>query len=457
MGRPDFESLRKQLKAPDSLITSPAGKEDYLDYLHDATHFHSEPVGLLLAKSVADTVAAVRFCHRHNIPITPRGAGTGLSGGCVASRGGFLISTEPLRELSIMPEKQMAICGPGLITKELLDAAAKHDLTYPPDPASYEESTLGGNVAEGAGGLRCKRFGVTKDYVIGLEAILADGSLLKTGYFNDNRGFPIGDLLIASEGTLAIVTRIAVRLVTMPDRGDTLLAAFDNPHSAAQTVTDITVAGIIPTVMEYLDGDAVYCSNQYEHTEGLDNAAAILLFETSDRDPMQTEKIRKLCEKNDCSYLRTETDPKLADTLWRVRRNLSKAINEIGAYRISEDVAVPCSRFPTLVDFVSQMNSQSRLRINSFGHAGDGNLHVNFIADSDSPEELAEVERWIVKLMEKAVELRGTLSGEHGIGLAKKAYLALEFNAPTLKAMKNIKTILDPDSLLNPDKIFPAN
>jgi glycolate oxidase len=454
MNPPDFQQLRRSLKSPDSLISPPAGRDEYF---HDATHFTMEPLVLLLAESVEDVITAVRFCHQQRVPVTPRGAGTGLSGGCVASRGALVLSTERLRELEILPESKSAICGPGVITKELVDAAAGLGLTYPPDPASYEESTLGGNVAEGAGGLRCKRFGVTKDYVLGLEAVLPDGSLIRTGYFNNYQGFSIGDLLIASEGTLAIVTRMALRLIDLPDRGETLLIAFDEPRKAAQTVSDITAAGIVPTVMEYLDGDAAACSNQYERTEGLDNAAAILLLETSDAAQGQTDRIRQFCEKNDCSYLRTESDPEQAEALWRIRRNLSKAVNEIGAFRISEDVAVPCSRFPLLVDFVAQMNRQSPLRINSFGHAGDGNLHVNFIAPSDSAEDLAEVDRWVAKLLKKTVEFGGTLSGEHGIGLSKKQYMDLEFDLPTLAAMRKLKAVFDPDCLFNPDKIFPIN
>ncbi|RKX27783.1 MAG: FAD-binding oxidoreductase [Candidatus Zixiibacteriota bacterium] len=445
--------LRKLLGAPDSLITD---LREHQSYLTDATYFSETPISLLLAESVSDIVTTVDFCGQHNVPITPRGAGTGLSGGCVASEGALLLSTEKLRDLQIDPSDRSAVCGPGVITKELQDAAAAYGLAYPPDPASYEESTLGGNVAEGAGGLSCNRFGVTKDYILGLEAVLADGSLLKCGRFCRNRGFSIGDILIASEGTLAIITRIAVRLIPLPGQDTTILVAFDQPHNAAQTVADINAAGIIPTVMEFMDGDAVECSNQYEQTEGLDNAAAILLFETSDVETeLQTAQIGRLCQDNNCSYLRIESDPARAEALWQIRRNLSLATKDAAAYRISEDVAVPNSHFPALVDLVAQMNAQSSLRINSYGHAGDGNLHVNFMAGSDSPENMAEIDRWVEKLMRRTVELDGTLTGEHGIGLAKRAYLDLEFDSSTLGAMMKIKSVFDPHGLLNPDKILP--
>jgi FAD/FMN-containing dehydrogenase len=315
---------------------------------------------------------------------------------------------------------------------------------------------MGGNVAEGAGGLRCRRFGVTKDYVIGLETVLADGSVLRTGIFADSGGFGIGDLLQASEGTLGIITEIAVRLVPIPDRGATILVAFDHPTKAAWTVADITAQGIVPTVLEFLDGDAAACSNQYEQNEGLDDAAAILLIETTGRDiPAEVVQIRAICEKYGCSYLRGETDPIMAETLWNVRRNLSKAIKQSAKIRISEDVAVPTAQFPILVDFVAQMNASSPLRINAFGHAGDGNLHVNFLSATGSGEDEKLIEKGILALMKKTVELRGTLTGEHGIGLAKRAYLPLEFDPATLHAMRAIKQIFDPTGILNPGKLLP--
>ena len=213
----------KELEAPESLIEEFAGLSDYF---HDATQHSAEPAALLIAESVEDVLETVRFCREHAIPITTRGAGTGLSGGCVASPGALLLSTERLDTIDIDPTARIAVCGPGVITKDLQDLAATFDLTYPPDPASYTESTLGGNVAEGAGGLRCRKFGVTKDYVIGLELVTANAELIRTGWFSGKRGLNIGDLIIASEGTLAIITSIALRLTTIPPRGVTILAGF---------------------------------------------------------------------------------------------------------------------------------------------------------------------------------------------------------------------------------------
>ncbi|MBK7141256.1 MAG: FAD-binding protein [bacterium] len=450
-----FELLREQLSFPDSLIIEP----DYTHekYFKDATNYSGKPSAILMARVREDVQAAVRFCSQHSIPVVPRGGGTGLSGGCVPSSNSLVISTELIAHQRINTATFSAFVGPGVITKTLQDEAAKIGLTYPPDPASYLESTLGGNVAEGAGGLRCRRFGVTKDYVLGLEAVLADGSLLKTGILGQQSGFGgLGELLVASEGTLAIITEIALRLIPIPTRGATILVAFPHPTKAAKTVSDITAEGIIPTVLEFLDGDAAACSNQYEKHDGLDDVAAILLIETTGIDPQkETAQIRDICSRNGCSYLRAETDAAKAETLWAVRRNLSKAIRESAALRISEDVAVPNSQFPVLVDFVAEMNAASPLRINSFGHAGDGNLHVNFLSSTGSEADRALIEEGILTLMKKTIALGGTLTGEHGIGLAKRQYLPLEFPPATISAMRQIKHIFDPNGALNPGKLLP--
>jgi glycolate oxidase len=328
-------------------------------------------------------------------------------------------------------------------------------LSYPPDPASYAECTIGGNVAEGAGGLRCKRFGVTKDYLMGIKGITSSGELIQVGCYNDDTGFDLIDVFNASEGTLVVITEIVLRLIDIVPPGDTFLVAFDHPKDAARTVSDITGAGIIPNVMEYLDGDAAECSNKYEKMEGLDQAAAILLLESAkEGGPEQVNSIKNFCRKNKCSYFRHENDPTKAETLWKVRRNLSKACKQMSKIRISEDVAVPISRFPDLIEFVAHMNATSKIRINSFGHAGDGNLHVNFLSDDDSDSGRELIEKEIERLLRKTIELGGTLTGEHGIGLAKKRYLTLEFDRKTIEYMRRFKEIFDPANLFNPGKIF---
>ncbi len=448
----DFGQLQSALTRPDLLVTD---VDAYEAYHHDATDDHGRPGAIVFAETENDVIACIRYCSQHGLPVVGRGAGTGLSGGAVPSDGAIVLSTERMTEMVIDPETTTAICGPGVITEHLQDRAAELGLAYPPDPASFKESTLGGNIAENAGGLRCKRFGVTKDYVIGLQAVLADGTILRTGTLAQNRGFCLGDVLIGSEGTLGIITRIMLRLIPATRHGATILAAFDKPENAAQTVSDITGAGLIPTVMEYVDGDAAAAANEYKQVKGIDRAAAVLLLETTEKDPVtETTQIRRFCETNHASCVRIESNPARAEELWDVRRNISTALKEMAAIRISEDVAVPNNQFPVLVAFVDQMNTDSSIRINSYGHAGDGNLHVNFISMTGSTADKTEIYRRIEQLMRRTIELGGTLSGEHGIGLAKRKYIGLEFNEPTRDYMLRVKEAFDPKDILNPGKIF---
>ncbi len=452
MSKVDFLKLRNKLSNPELLITD---LTEYEQYFHDATEDSCVPEALIFTECENDISETIKFCREHKLSLVPRGAGTGLSGGCVPSQGSIVLSTERMKKLEINSKKKLALCGPGLITKDLQDKSNDVGLAYPPDPASYEESTLGGNVAENAGGLRCKRFGVTKDYVIGLKGILADGKKFSTGIYNKNSGFNIGDIFIASEGTLCVITEIAVRLIDAVSPGNTLLIAFNSPKDGANAVSQIIMSGIIPTILEYIDGDAIACSNEYEKSDLLDDSEAILLIETSDIDISdQTEKIRIICQNNNSKYIRIEKNDQKAESLWKVRRNISNAMKALAKIRVSEDVAVPISKFPEIIDYVRQLNERSTIRINCYGHAGDGNLHVNLMGMNGSDTELEIIEKHVEQIMKKTIQLGGTISGEHGIGLAKRKYLGLEFDKSTISYMLKLKEIFDPDNILNPGKIF---
>ena len=447
-----LDKLTAELSPASQIITDFA---NHPEYLTDATPNVGSASAVVLAACEEDVVKTVNYGVAFNTPIVPRGAGTGLSGGCVPHDNSIVLSTQRINYHEIKADRRLAICGPGCITKDLMDAAREYGLTYLPDPASYEESSLGGNIAENAGGLRCKRYGVTRDYALGLRAVLADGSLLKTGCYSNSNTFNLNDLLIGSEGTLAIVTEITLELSPIPTRGCTILASFESAEGGGNTVADIILAGIVPTVLEFIDGDAAACSNQYEKNDGLENAGSILLIETDgDKDPEQLNRVKTICKNNQAVQLKTEPDSKLAEDLWRVRRNLSNAAKAAAELRLSEDVAVPVSRFSELVAWVAAENKSSGLRINSFGHAGDGNLHVNYLATTDDTINRDLIQKHVARLMHKTIELGGTISGEHGIGLEKREYLGLEFDRPTLELMKSLKRIFDPAGLLNPNKIF---
>jgi glycolate oxidase len=433
-GDPAEKIQELKSKYGDRIITD---TDRFSDYARDASEIKVIPPAIFFAETETEVREIIDLCRKIQLPVVFRGAGTGYTGGAVPVPDGLVLSLERLKKLEIQPDRKIAFCGPGVITIDLMTGAGKFGLSYPPDPASYDESTLGGNIAECAGGLHCKKYGVTKDYVIGLKAITARGEIMKTGIYSDCDLFDLGGLLVGSEGILAAVTEIAVRLIE------------------EEATAEITEKGIIPAVMEYMDGDAIECSLNYEKSVEIEEAEAVLLFETSGCNAgPDADKIIDICRRQNADQVKVEEDREKAERLWKIRRNLSKAVKASARHKIAEDVCVPPSRLPELVEFVAELNRELPLRVNSYGHAGDGNLHVNFLTDDDYHLEGGLIEKSVRRLFEKTLELGGTLTGEHGIGLTKKKYLPLEFSDDTLSAMKIIKSIFDPERLFNPGKMF---
>jgi glycolate oxidase len=365
-----------------------------------------------------------------------------------------LLSVERLNSIRIDEKNRLAVVGPGAVTADIMKEAEKSGLFYPPDPASYEESTIAGNVAENAGGLRCKKYGVTKDYVLSIRGVMPDSSIIVC----DHRSpFGLPDLFTGSEGTLIIFTQIALRLIDIPRPGTTIQATFDRAVDAAVVVAEVTESGIVPCALEFMDRDAIECSNEYDPGHRIDGGAAMLLFETDGRrSEAEANAIIAICKKHNPGFLRLADTPEKRDLLWKTRRNLSDAVKNTAKSKISEDVCVPPSRLPELVAFVEQLARENTIRVNCYGHAGDGNLHVNFLGRTGSDEEEREINDGVACLFRKTLELGGTLSGEHGIGITKKDYLPREFDSHTLSFMTRLKTAIDPDSIFNPGKIFPG-
>ncbi len=433
----------------DRLLFDP---RNHPEYAKDATEISYPLDALFFAQSEDEILAAVRICHRHGVPIIARGAGTGYSGGALTVSGGLLIAIEKLDSIRVDTQRKIAVVGPGAITADIMKAAEKVELFYPPDPASFEESTIGGNVAENAGGLRCKKYGVTKDYVLAVRGILADGRIVT---FDHRSPFGLLNAVIGSEGTLLIITEITLRLIDMPGPGRTIQATFADAVDAASVVAEVTGAGIVPCALEFMDGDAIACSNQYDPEHRIDAGAAMLLFETDGpRADSEAAAIIEICNKHRPGLLRDADDPAKRDVLWKTRRNLSNAVKNSAKSKTSEDVCVPPSRLPELVAFVGRLAEEYSLRINCYGHAGDGNLHVNFLGMTGNDRELHETDEAISRLFDKTLELDGTLSGEHGIGITKKHFLPREFDPGTLEFMRRLKKTFDPDGILNPGKIF---
>jgi len=422
------------------------------DYTRDATELSYLPDLLFHAESEKEIVTAVMLCRELGLPLVSRGAGTGYSGGALAINGGLLLSIERLNSIHIDEDSRLAVVGPGAITADIMKAAEKVGLFYPPDPASCEESTIAGNVAENAGGLRCKKYGVTKDYVVSVRGVLPDGEIIVC----DQRApFGLPHLFTGSEGTLIIFTEITLRLTDIPRPGRTIQATFDRAVDAASVVAEVTGSGIVPCALEFMDRDAIECANDYDPDHRIDAGAAMLLFETDGpAADTEAEAIVAFCKRHDPGLLRVADAPERRDLLWKTRRNLSHAVKQSAASKISEDVCVPPSRLPELVAFVEQLASEYTVRVNCYGHAGDGNLHVNFLGAAGSHEEELQINDGVARLFEKTLELGGTLSGEHGIGITKKDFLPREFGSSTLSFMSRLKSTIDPDSVFNPGKIF---
>lgn len=423
------------------------------DYTRDATELSFLPDLLFHAESEEEIVTAVKLCRTVGLPLISRGAGTGYSGGALAINGGLLLSIERLNSIRIDDKNRLAIVGPGAITADIMNAAEKVGLFYPPDPASYEESTIAGNVAENAGGLRCKKYGVTKDYIVSVRGVLPDGEIIEC----DHRSpFGLPDLFIGSEGTLIIFTEITLRLIDIPCKGKTIQATFDRAVDAAAVVAEVTGSGIVPCALEFMDQDAIECSNEYDPDHRIDAGATMLLFESDGTNAdTEAEAIISICKEHNPGLLRTAESTEQRDLLWKTRRNLSNAVKKSASSKISEDVCVPPSRLPELVAFVEQLAREYDVRVNCYGHAGDGNLHVNFLGRTGSEDEEREISDGVSRLFDKTLKLDGTLSGEHGIGITKKDFLSHEFDPPTITFMAHLKSAIDPASVFNPGKIFP--
>ncbi len=434
----------------------------------DATEIVFQPDAAVILKNPEDISEIIRTVQRHGSCLIARGAGTGLSGGALAEQGGVVLAFDAFNHiLSIDKEKRVAVVEPGVITQAIADSAAAVGLFYPPDPASVAESTIGGNVAECAGGLQCKKYGVTKDYVLGIEGYDGEGNLVRTGYFAEDETYDLGSLLVGSEGTLLIITRLALQLIEPPEARRTFLAAFSAQRDAASVVAEIMASGVIPAVLEFMDGDAVACSLGYLTSRGdigvddeppvEDGVDALLLLEL-DGTPSLVERDRDRVSEiirvhNPVKFVETE-DEHRREYLWTLRRSLSKAVTAAAPLRVSEDVCVPPSRFPELVAAVPPLGVRYDLRVNSYGHAGDGNLHVNFLASKDSQSAQERVGDAAAELFEITVGLDGTISGEHGIGISKRDYLSLEIAPPAMDVLRLIKAAFDPDGVINPGKIF---
>lgn len=438
-----------------------SGAEDLIAYSRDATLYEALPDVVAHPGSVSEVVDLVRAAAEEGVPVVPRGAGTGLSGGSVAARGGVILHFDRMNRIKEVDRGNMvAEVEPGVINRELKQAAAAAGLFYPPDPSSLRICTIGGNVAENAGGPYGVKYGVTGDYVLGLEAVLSSGKVIRTGgkVRRDVSGYDLTSLLVGSEGTLAIVTGITVKLLPQPVARRAAIFAFDELEAAGEAVVALGAGGIAPAALEIMDRSAIECAEQFRPGKLPRGAAALLLVEVHG-EPSSVEAQMDIAasifrQAKGCPVGEAASGDDVEE-LWESRRAVSGALARMGPQKIGEDVCVPVSRIPEMVERIKDIAHRHGLTIVIFGHAGDGNLHPNILTDRRDPEMMKKTEAAIADLFQASVELGGTLSGEHGVGMAKAAYMRHAATGETLAAMQKIKQALDPAGIMNPGKIFP--
>lgn len=455
---PSAVATLRELVGAENVLTEP---EDLVPYGFDGTAALKHGASCVAMPRTCEAVAAVmKFAHEAGIPVVTRGSGTGLSGGSVPVDGGIVLTLVHLnRILEIDPANLTMLAEAGTITKAIDDAAHPHGLFYPPDPGSMKISTIGGNVANNSGGLRGLKYGVTRDYVMGMEVVLPDGETAWLGSkcVKDVAGYSMKDLFVGSEGTLGIITKVLLKLVPRPKARKTLLASFDSMEAAAGSVSQIIARHIIPCTLEFLDRKTCQSVEDFAKV-GLPTAAAAVVLMETDGHPAVVEEeaaaMMAIAKESGAISVEAASDDAHAVRLATARRSAFSALARIRPTTILEDVTVPRSRLAEVVAFVEEVAARHQLEIATFGHFGDGNVHPTILTDETNHEEMERVEAALSDIFDKTVELGGTITGEHGVGLAKKPYLPRQFDDASYALMRKVKRALDPQHLLNPGKIF---
>ena len=430
-------------------------------YCYDATRKRYTPDGVVFPRDESDVSEILKYCNEHKITIIPRGAGSGFTGGALASSGGIIMALEKHMNkiLEIDLENMVAVVQPGVINKDLQKAVEKLGLFYPPDPASETYSTLGGNVSENSGGMRAAKYGITKDYVMALRAVLPNGDVIRAGKrtIKDVAGFNITGILIASEGALAVITEITLKLISKPKFSKTAMGVFPSVESAMNAVFKTMAAGVTPVAMEFLDNLSIKAVEERFHRGLPTSAGAILVSEMDGNDESvinaDLERLKEHFIANGASEFRVAKDANESSDIWFARRNCSQAINCYGSLKINEDITVPRSKLPALLEKIAEISAKYNVTTPCFGHTGDGNVHTNVMVDKNDPEAVKRGHEAITEIFKATVELGGTLSGEHGIGISKAPFMSLAFSEAEMNLFRAIKKAFDPNNILNPNKM----
>jgi glycolate oxidase len=444
--------------APDKILTS---LEDLIPYSFDGTAALQEMPGcVVFARSADQVVRILKLANATKTPVVTRGSGTGLSGGSVPSPNCIVLCTVKMARILELDRANLTLMAePGATTLQIAEAAAAAGLFYPPDPGSMKISTIGGNVAENSGGLRGLKYGVTRNYVMGLEVVLPSGELMWTGNkcVKDVAGYSLKDLFIGSEGTLGVITRVLLRLIPKPAAKKTMVATFSQMDHAAESVSAIIAAQIIPCTLEFLDRTTIHCVEDYAKIGLPLDCEALLLMETDGHPAVVAEEaavMETICRKCGALEVRVARDDAEANRLASARRSAFSALARVAPTTILEDATVPRSELARMIRFVEAIARKYKLRIGTFGHMGDGNLHPTFLTDERNKEEMHRVEQAFKEIFDEAIRLGGTITGEHGVGLAKKSFLPTFAGTAQMQVMRHFRQLLDPNDILNPGKMF---
>ncbi len=430
-------------------------------YCYDATRERRYPECVVFPHNEEEISRILKYCNTHLIPVIPRGAGSGFTGGSLAVNGGVILALEKHMNqiLEIDMENMVARVQPGVVNMQLQKAAEEVGLFYPPDPASEHYSTLGGNVSENAGGMRAAKYGITKDFVMALRAVLPNGDIIRAGKktIKDVAGYNIAGILIASEGTLAVITEITLKLLSKPKLKQSAMGVFPSIQAAMNAVYKTMSSGITPVAMEFLDNLSIRAVEEKFHKGLPKDAGAILITEVDGNLPeeivYQINKVEeKFYENGATDFIKANNDQEAAD-LWFARKNASPSITIYGSKKLNEDITVPRSKLPELLEKIAEVSQKYNVAIPCFGHTGDGNVHTNVMVDGSNDEELKKGYQAIEEIFKITVELGGTLSGEHGIGLSKAPFMHLAFNEEEMQLFRAIKKAFDPNNILNPGKM----
>ena len=448
----------KNLVGKENIYTDKAHKRAYS---YDATRTYYEPDAVLFPRSEEDISKILSYCNEKGIAIVPRGAGSGFTGGALPVNGGIVLALEKHMNkiIEIDKENMLAIVQPGVINKELQRAVEEVGLFYPPDPASEDYSTLGGNVSENAGGMRAAKYGITKDFVMALRAVLPNGDIIRAGKktIKDVVGYNVAGILIASEGTLGVITQITLKLLPKPRYEKSYMGIFPDVKSAMNAVFKSLASGANPVAMEFLDSLVVKAVKEKLGIALPEEAGALLIGDVDGNVPEEVEfqlnTLEKSFKENGAIDFIVATNKKERDELWRARRGASPSITIYGTKKLNEDISVPRSKLPEALEKIYEIGAKYNLVVPCFGHAGDGNIHVNVMVDGSSKQELEDGHKAIEEIFQLVVDMGGTLSGEHGIGLSKAEFMNIAFSEAELNLFKRIKEAFDPNNILNPGKM----